>query len=95
VNIDENTNNTSGLSCNPNPANGFSHISFNLNKSTDVSLKLIDLNGKVVENIINNQNKKEGEYNVLINMAKYAAGVYYLSLTTDKERLTEKIVIIK
>ena len=30
-----------------------------------VSLKLIDINGKVIENLIENQSKKEGEYNML------------------------------
>ena len=95
VNIEENSKNASGLSCNPNPANGLSHISFNLNTSSVVSLKLIDINGKIVENFIDNQSRKEGEYNMLINMAKYTAGVYYITLTTGNERFTEKIVIIK
>jgi hypothetical protein len=93
--INENTRMESALSCYPNPSHGISDISFSLNVPSNVSLKLFDLSGKLVENLLEKQNKKEGAYNVLVNMAKYPAGVYYLSLITDKENLTKKIVVIK
>jgi hypothetical protein len=93
--IDEIADNNASLMCSPNPANGISHISFSINESENISLNLIDVTGKIVEKIIDNQNKKEGEYNILINMAKYPAGMYYLSLNTVNNVITEKIIIIK
>ncbi len=93
--INEISHNNSSLTCSPNPANGISHISFLIDQSENVSLNLIDVNGKIVAKIINNTSKTAGVYNILVNMAKYPAGIYYLSLNTGKNITTEKIVIIK
>ena len=55
--VNENSDNKTTLACNPNPANGISHISFYIPKSGNVSLNLIDLNGRIVDRFIDNQNK--------------------------------------
>ncbi len=93
--VDENTMNATALTCSPNPSNGMSHISFTLKESTNMSLGLYDMNGKLIETFINNQSKPQGTYNLFINMAKYAAGVYYLSLNTTSEKFSKKLIIIK
>ncbi len=93
--VNEIAKNNASLLCSPNPANGMSHISFNLNKAGVISLSLIDINGRLVEKIIDNQSKNQGEYDILMNMGKYTAGVYYLSLSTESGMFSQKIVVIK
>lgn len=93
--VEENTNNNLYLQCFPNPAKGFTRISFNLEASQNISLILYDLKGNAVDFIINKQRKGQGEHNVLVDMAKFTAGIYYLSLQTESSISNEKIILIK
>ena len=93
--VQDNTDIKSSFSCTPNPTKGFSQISFTITKPSELSLKLYDMSGKLIETLFDNQQKPEGTYNLLVNMAKFSAGIYYISLTTATEKCTQKIVVIK
>ena len=79
----------------PNPTNGVSTISYELEKNAQVALNVFDVTGKVVstENI---GEQNSGVHNVNFNSAKLSAGVYYYSLTVNNVTTASmKMVVIK
>ncbi len=83
------------LSVYPNPFNNNSTISFQLKKTSAVSLKLFDISEKEVECIINkNLEKGNHEINYSSNLLK--PGIYFLHLNTpDKSECIKLSVILK
>ena len=73
---------TSGVIVYPNPANNNAIIIFNTNKSTKYKLQLTDVSGKVLQTktgeTINGENK------VMLDISKYAQGMYIIDLTDDE-----------
>ncbi len=92
--VDENIIENAILNCYPNPVSSFATINFSLSRASGVSLKLYDMNGRLVDDILNNSYKHEGTYNMLINMGKFTPGVYHLELINDNNKFSKKIVVI-
>ena len=77
----------------PNPNRGDFKVTFNLTKRTDVTLKLTDLNGKIIE-ISNFKNLAEGEHTLEKRIEEIAnGGVYFLTIETDYETAYRKIIL--
>lgn len=79
----------------PNPTNGVSVISYELEKSAQIAFNVFDVTGKVVytENV---GEQSSGNHNVNFNSAKLSAGVYYYSLTVNSvSTASMKMVVIK
>lgn len=74
----------------PNPTNSF--LSINLNSDYDQQLNLVvtDLSGRVTQTSVNTL--KAGNNNTELDCSQWAAGVYYLQLTTGVTIWTKKIV---
>lgn len=76
----------------PNPSvDGSTTISYAVNKEMNVSLQIIDVNGKVVD-FINEGVKPAGTYQINLSK-KLSKGVYYYSLIGNGQFLTKKMVI--
>lgn len=93
--INKNNVNNSAFNCYPNPSKGFTNINFNITRPSDVSLKLYDMNGRLIDVILNKDFKQEGNYNILINTGKYQSGIYNFELLTNDQKTNKKIIIIK
>ena len=78
----------------PNPCHTFTTISFNLNKSDYVSLKVYDNLGKEVKTLVNNI-LVSGDHEVLFNTGNLEAGMYIFKLETGNRILTRKMVVIR
>ncbi len=80
----------------PNPFNPATEISFSIPKNSDVSLKVFDLGGREIANLIN-ENMNMGSYNVTFNAAKYnlSSGVYFYTLTAGEFKETKRMILIK
>ena len=79
----------------PNPTNGISTITYELEKNAQVALNVFDVTGKVVstENV---GSQNSGVHNVKFNSANLSAGVYYYSLTVNNvASASMKMVVIK
>ena len=67
-----------------------------------VNLKLYDINGRLIEDLVN-ETKEPGIYKINLNTKSLPSGIYFLSLTlssgqalqTDSKRIIERIVIVK
>ena len=79
----------------PNPSNGMTSISYELEKNASVALNVFDVTGKVVstENI---GDQASGNHSVKFNTNNLSAGVYYYSLTVNSlTTAAMKMVVIK
>jgi hypothetical protein len=63
----------------PNPFNPVTSIRYDIPKSSNVSLKVYDINGKEVTTLVD-QIKEAGYYKVEFNGSNLSSGVYYYRL---------------
>ncbi len=83
----------------PNPFNPSTTITFSLPHNSDVSLKIYDLTGRVVKEVVNSK-YPVGIHSVVWNGTDIhgnhvASGIYYYSLKTDQFSATKKMMLIK
>ena len=81
----------------PNPFNPETKISYTLSKSGNVSLKVYDATGRTVANLINNEFRGAGEFEMNFNSADYGlnSGVYFYELRTQQGSAVKKMLIVK
>jgi len=78
----------------PNPFNSKTTIGFKLASTSNVSMNVYDLEGRLVQNLISGS-VQAGQYKVSIDAASYAAGMYLLRLEADDFTANQKLLLIK
>jgi hypothetical protein len=78
----------------PNPFNPKTSISFNLNKSSRVELKVFDVAGREIRNLISD-NLSQGSHTISFNGEGLKSGVYFLRLNVDGVNSVRKVVLTK
>ena len=78
----------------PNPFNPTTNIRYQISKSGFVSLKIYDLSGKEVANLVN-KNQTPGTYETSFNGYWLSSGVYFYTLSAGDFRQTNKMMIVK
>ena len=78
----------------PNPFNPTTTIDFSVPYSTHLSLKVIDLQGRVVETIVN-QEYNTGNYSVEYNASLLSSGIYFIQLKSSSFVEYSKIILLK
>lgn len=85
----------------PNPFNPETTIKFtipnefkNFNNTTNVTLKIFDVLGKEIQILID-EKKTAGTYEVKFNASNFASGVYFYKLTADNFSATKKLIFLK
>ena len=79
----------------PNPFNPATVIRFALTTPTQVSLKVYDVTGKEVANLINNEVVSAGINEVTFNAANLPSGLYFYTLQAGDFRDTKKMMLVK
>jgi hypothetical protein len=79
----------------PNPFNPTTKIDFALPNDSKVSIKVYDMTGREVMNIMNDEHKTAGYYTININPSMLSSGVYFYRMISDKFIETKKMAIIK
>ena len=77
----------------PNPFNPATTIKYELKKSAVVNLKVYNISGKEIENLINKQ-QKEGIYEIKFDAGSLSSGVYLYSLFINGQLVNSKKMII-
>lgn len=83
-----------GLSLYPNPAQQSTTLLFTLKHAQTVSVELLDITGKTIATIANNE-MAAGNQQVNINTSKLAAGFYFCKVQTQESEQLIKLVIEK
>ena len=78
----------------PNPVHGISRITFYLADKGNVSLRVVDVTGKVCA-ILQNGELDAGRYSFDISSASFGQGIYMCLLKVNKSMSSKKIIIIK
>lgn len=78
----------------PNPFNPVTNLEFQIPKSGFVSLKIYDLLGKEVANIVN-ENLNSGTYRYKFDGSNFASGVYFYKITVGDFSAVKRMVLIK
>jgi large repetitive protein len=85
-----------GLSQNyPNPFNPVTKIDFELPVDSKICIRVFDITGKEVLNLINNENRNAGYFTVTIDGSRLASGVYFYSLSSGSFTAVKKMILIK
>ena len=78
----------------PNPFNPVTNIEFAIPKSSLVKLTIYNVQGRVVETIVNSE-LSAGNYKADWNAANYSSGVYYYKLEAEGNVAAKKMLLIK
>jgi len=79
----------------PNPASAQANVSFTLPTADQVSLKVYDMQGRLVATPMNAENLLTGTYTREISVRHLANGLYTITLETPQVRLTSKLSVVK
>ena len=78
----------------PNPFNPSTKISFNIPENGLVSLKVYDMTGKEVADLVNS-NMSKGSYSVDFNASKLSSGIYFYTIKAGNFSDTKKMMLVK
>lgn len=78
----------------PNPFNPTTTIKYSIQKSGNVSLKVYDMIGNEVANLVN-ENQQAGNYNLEFNASDLPSGIYVYRLTSGNFVDTKKLILLK
>lgn len=78
----------------PNPFNPTTVIGFQIPAAGFISLKIYDINGKELSELVN-ENLKAGEYKVNFDGKSLPSGIYFYKLATDNFTQTKKMLLVK
>ena len=82
------------LSVSPNPFSGRTDISFTLAERDHANVVLLDVLGRVQENVLD-ASLDTGNHSVTLDGSSLRPGTYYLRLETSAGRVTKKLVVNK
>jgi hypothetical protein len=75
----------------PNPAKDYLQVLLSLPQSTDLELKLLDVQGQVV--LEESYPQAAGAFKQILPLKALAPGVYLLQLVTEKETIAQRVVV--
>ncbi|MAR15534.1 MAG: hypothetical protein CMG21_03735 [Candidatus Marinimicrobia bacterium] len=79
----------------PNPFNPITNIDFSVNNLEIISISVFDLNGNLIENLIDNKMMNAGNYNIIWNASNVTSGIYFINFSNTEKSVTQKIILQK
>jgi hypothetical protein len=84
----------SGVSFYPNPASEILSLSYYLRSDKAVVIELIQLDGKLVKEVFN-QNEKAGPNSHILDLKSVDKGVYFMKISSEGETLAQKLLLLR
>ena len=78
----------------PNPVREITTIKYYLNESNLVGIDLYNSNGKKIQTLENGY-KGQGYHSISLNTERLKEGIYFYSLTVNRQVQTKRLVIVK
>jgi hypothetical protein len=79
----------------PNPFNPVTKIEFNLPKAGILSLNVYDLTGRLVYELVKNENYEKGYHHLFFNAKSLASGIYIYTLRSNDKSITKKMLLLR
>jgi hypothetical protein len=83
------------LKCYPNPARDAAMIQYTVPDERNITIDIIDGQGRLVKRLINNEFRTAGSYNVALHANEFANGFYLIVFRAGAAGLTEKFFVVK
>ena len=77
----------------PNPTNGSSAITYNLEEQSDVTISITDAQGRLVQTVQQNGMQTAGQHTATWNSAGLAAGIYFVNLNVNGKNTVQRVVV--
>jgi hypothetical protein len=77
----------------PNPASDYTVVGLDMQEAANVSVNITDATGRVVYK--NAQQVAAGRHDMPISTASMAAGLYNVTITTEKGSVTQRLSVVK
>ncbi len=78
----------------PNPFNSQTTVRYALPVSGQVRLELFDINGRLITQLIN-QNQTTGWHDIVVDGSELLSGVYFIRMVTDKDYRVQKVLLLR
>ncbi|MBC8214177.1 MAG: T9SS type A sorting domain-containing protein [Candidatus Marinimicrobia bacterium] len=80
----------------PNPFNPMTTLSYDLVQDTEIEIKIFDITGRQVAEILQTNHKQSpGHYEIIWNANEYSSGIYFVIFETENAITTQKLVLMK
>ncbi len=79
----------------PNPFNPTTTIEFSIKKSSNITLSIYDISGRLVTKLINSAYFESGSYKINFDASKLASGTYIYVLKNGSQELSKKMTLLK
>jgi len=93
IDDDQNTNRFELMQNYPNPASSSTTIGYTIPEKSLVKLVLLDINGKIVKNLIE-EIGYPGKHEITLNTSDLSQGIYFYRLSANNQVITKKISIL-
>lgn len=78
----------------PNPVSGSTKVLFSLDQSENITLKIVDMNGRLIKTFADKV-FDEGENVLELDATELEAGIYFLQFQSSENFQTEKLIVTK
>ncbi len=78
----------------PNPTTNNLNVSFGIKENSSVNIQLFDITGKLISNLMENQNLNADNYNMKydLNSAAPSAGIYFVKISSGNSSSYHKVI---
>ena len=78
----------------PNPFNPTTKIYYSINQPTNIKISIFDVMGRLVS-VVDDSYKLQGDYSLLWDASTKSSGIYYISIQSNNELKTQKVMLLK
>jgi hypothetical protein len=82
------------MDCAPNPAKGFTTISYYINTAMHVSLDLFTGDGQLLKKLVD-EKKEVGEHKIQVDLTGLPSGMYVYKIKSGMFEKAKKLIVIK
>jgi hypothetical protein len=82
------------MDCAPNPAKGFTTISYYINTAMHVSLDLFTGDGRLLKKLVD-EKKEVGEHKIQVDLTGLPSGMYVYKIKSGMFEKAKKLIVIK
>ena len=75
----------------PNPATDFTNVTLHIPSKAQVSLKVLDAKGSILQG--RQYGSLQGDFEMSVNTSHYAPGLYVVELEVNGQRIQKKLII--
>ncbi|MFN4254330.1 MAG: DUF4331 family protein [Saprospiraceae bacterium] len=79
----------------PNPFAGITTLRYQVETATEVTIAVFDQSGRLVENLVTNEPRDAGQYEVNFDAANLPKGAYYARISSDGGKSVQVVKMVK